>query len=119
MKILGLSTMGNSAAAITVDGKVIAAIEEERLTRMKNDGGFPFHAIKTCLNSADMNFSDLDEIAVYWQPWRFMNRSIAVLKGAILDPKSLQELIPNYLDKNCPIESTVNVEKMIYLKDTS
>tara|TARA_B100001123_G_scaffold312985_1_gene350091 strand:+ start:3623 stop:5407 length:1785 start_codon:yes stop_codon:yes gene_type:complete len=90
MKILGLSTMGNSAAAITVDGKVIAAIEEERLTRMKNDGGFPFHAIKTCLNSADMNFSDLDEIAVYWQPWRFMNRSIAVLKGAILDPKNIK-----------------------------
>ena len=90
MKILGLSTMGNSAAAITVDGKVIAAIEEERLTRMKNDGGFPIHAIKTCLNSADMNFSDLDEIAVYWQPWRFKNRSIAVLKGAILDPKNIK-----------------------------
>ncbi|MED5274903.1 MAG: carbamoyltransferase C-terminal domain-containing protein [Pseudomonadota bacterium] len=90
MKILGLSTMGNSAAAITIDGNVVAAIEEERLTRLKNDGGFPIYAIRACLDSANIKISDLDQIAVYWQPWRFMNRSLAVLKGAITDPKNLK-----------------------------
>lgn len=90
MKILGLSTMGNSSAVITIDGNVVAAIEEERLTRIKNDGGFPHHAIKTCLHIAGLNFSDLDEIAVYWQPWRFMIRGIAVLSGAITDPKNIK-----------------------------
>ena len=39
--ILGLSTMGTSAACIFKGKELIAAIEEERITRLKNDGGFP------------------------------------------------------------------------------
>ena len=50
MKILGLCTMGNSAACIVINGFVISAIEEERLSRIKNDGGFPLKAIRdVCL----------------------------------------------------------------------
>ena len=49
MILLGLSTMGNSAACIFKDNKIIAAIEEERLSRIKNDGAFPIRSIKECL----------------------------------------------------------------------
>ncbi|MDC0276876.1 hypothetical protein OAK90_00285 [bacterium] len=88
MKILGIATMGGSSAAITIDGEVVAAIEEERLTRLKNDGGFPVKAIKTCLHVAGLELSQLDEIAVYWQPWRIFGRGKAVLFGLLTDPKS-------------------------------
>lgn len=80
--------MGNSSSSITVDGKVVAAIEEERLTRIKNDGRFPYESIKMCLDISGLNLKDIDEIAVYWKPWNFMGRVNAVLLGLITDPKN-------------------------------
>jgi len=88
MNILGLSTMGGSAASIMVDGVIVAAIEEERLTRIKNDGGFPYESIEMCLSIAKMDMTDIDEIAIYWRPWRFVSRSKSVLLGMVSDPKS-------------------------------
>ena len=47
MKILGISAFyHDSAAVITIDGKIIAAVQEERLTRKKHDPSFPKNAIK-------------------------------------------------------------------------
>ena len=86
MKILGLCTMGTSAAAIVEDGRVVAAIEEERLTRLKNDGGFPHRAIDACLEIANATLSDIDEVAVYWQPWRVLGRAAAVAGSALASP---------------------------------
>jgi carbamoyltransferase len=88
MRVLGLSTMAASAAALAVDGRIVAAIEEERLTRVKNDGGFPHEAIATCLDIAGLRLADIDQVAVYWQPWRFGTRSLAVLGGLFSDPAS-------------------------------
>ena len=65
MKILGLCTMGNSAACIVINGFVISAIEEERLSRIKNDGGFPLKAIKRCMSDKKISFKEIDAIAVY------------------------------------------------------
>jgi len=93
MKVLGLSTMGSSAATILIDGKVVVAIEEERLTRLKNDGGFPYEAIRTCLEVANLKLSDIDHVAVYWQPWRILNRAISVLTSIFLDPKNTNLLL--------------------------
>ena len=86
MKILGIATMGSSAAAICIDGIVVAAIEEERLTRLKNDGGFPLEAIRLCLNSTGLNLAEIDLIAVYWQPWRIHTRTLGVLRSIITNP---------------------------------
>ncbi len=88
MKVLGLSTMGNSAATLVAGGFVIAAIEEERLTRLKNDGGFPHNAIRVCLDIAGLKLADIDEIAVYWQPWRIWGRAGAVTLDLLKDPHS-------------------------------
>ena len=59
MYILGISCYyHDSAAAILKDGEVIAAVEEERFSRKKNDDGFPKLAINYCLNEAGISASD-------------------------------------------------------------
>ncbi len=74
MYSLGLSTMGNSAACVFKDGVLIAAVEEERLSRIKNDGAFPVLAVGECLRIAQITLADVTQIHVYWQPWRLSHR---------------------------------------------
>ena len=64
---LGLCTMDNSAAALFSDGELIAAVEEERLSRIKNDGAFPYKSIDEVLSIQGIEFDELDVIAIYWQ----------------------------------------------------
>jgi carbamoyltransferase len=65
MKILGINAFHpDSSACIVVDGKVVSAIEEERLVRLKHWAGFPNNAIKACLDSAEIGFGDIDKIAI-------------------------------------------------------
>ena len=53
MLILGVSAyFHDAAAAIVLDGKVLAAAQEERFTRVKSDASFPIHAIKYCMEFA-------------------------------------------------------------------
>ena len=54
MLILGLGGMGykDSSAALVRDGRVVAAVAEERLTRVKYQGGFPARAVRECLRIA-------------------------------------------------------------------
>jgi carbamoyltransferase len=66
MKILGVSAhYHDSAAALVVDGVPIAAVQEERLSRRKNDAGFPLSAIEWCLESAGLEPGDLDAVVFY------------------------------------------------------
>lgn len=75
MKILGLSAFyHDSAAALIVDGNIIAAAQEERFTRKKFDSGFPFHSIQFCLERAGLQLSDLDEIVYYEKPFLSFER---------------------------------------------
>ena len=67
--ILGLNTTGfNTSASLIVDNKVIAAVEEERLTREKRTRKFPTNAIKFCFDKAKISFEDLYAIAISWNP---------------------------------------------------
>jgi carbamoyltransferase len=66
MKILGISAhYHDSAAALVVDGTPVCAVQEERLSRRKNDAGFPITAIEWCLESAQLEPSDLDAVVFY------------------------------------------------------
>lgn len=68
-KILGISAFyHDSAAAVVVDGKIIAAAQEERFTRKKHDPAFPFNAVKFCLQYSGLAIDDLDAIAFYDKP---------------------------------------------------
>lgn len=64
MKILGIRYGHSAAAAITINGEIVANVMEERFTRIKNDGSFPENAIKWCLDEAKIDAMDLDAIAL-------------------------------------------------------
>jgi carbamoyltransferase len=67
--ILGISAFyHDSAAAIIVDGAILAAAQEERFTRIKHDPNFPINAIDYCLRQANASLSDIDYIAFYEKP---------------------------------------------------
>ena len=69
MKILGLSAYyHDSAAALVVDGEVVAAAQEERFTRKKHDPGFPSNSIRYCLESPELEIDDLDAVIYYEKP---------------------------------------------------
>ena len=68
--ILGISAFyHDSAAAILVDGKIIAAAQEERFTRKKHDPSYPFNAVNFVLNHAKLKLSDIDQIVFYEKPF--------------------------------------------------
>ena len=70
MIILGINAYhANAAAAIIVDGQLIAAVEEERLNRVKYAAGFPARAIQFCLDQAGAKLTEVDHIAVPRDPW--------------------------------------------------
>ncbi len=69
MKILGISALyHDSAAALLVDGLPVAAVQEERLSRRKNDSAFPIAAIEYCLDEAGLEPEDLDAVVFYERP---------------------------------------------------
>ncbi len=68
--ILGISAFyHDSAAALVVDGEIVAAAQEERWTRKKHDFGFPYHAIDYCLEEAGLRPEELDYVGFYDKPF--------------------------------------------------
>ena len=69
-KILGISAFyHDSAATILIDGKIIAAAQEERFTRKKHDSSYPFNAIEFVLKYSNLKFKDLDQIVFFEKPF--------------------------------------------------
>jgi carbamoyltransferase len=70
MRILGISAFyHDSAAALVEDGYIIAAAQEERFTRKKQDARYPENAIRYCLNEGGLSLDDLDYIVFYEKPF--------------------------------------------------
>ncbi len=74
MYVLGLTTMGEAAAALFWNGELVHAAEEERFSRKKHHVGFPYEAVSSCLASAGIALGDVDHIAHYWRPWMLGHR---------------------------------------------
>jgi carbamoyltransferase len=69
MVILGINAYhGDASAALVVDGRLVAAAEEERFSRIKHSAGFPTQAIKACLKIACLEVGDIDHVAVARDP---------------------------------------------------
>jgi carbamoyltransferase len=67
--VLGISAYyHDSAAALIVDGEIVAAAQEERFTRVKHDSSFPTHAVDYCLNHAGLTAAELDYVGFYDKP---------------------------------------------------
>src|SRR5262245_6716379 len=82
MKILGISAFyHDSAAALVVDGRLIAAAQEERFTRKKQDARFPEHAIAYCLKEASTKLDDVDYVVFYEKPFLKFERLLETYVG--------------------------------------
>lgn len=78
MYILGISCYyHDSSACLIEDGKIVAAVEEERFTRKKHDNSFPHKAIEYCLYEASITIEDIDEITFYEVPSLKFHRIIS------------------------------------------
>ena len=116
MKILGVSAFyHDSAAALVVDGKIVAAAQEERFTRKKHDEAFPVKAAEYCLREAGIRNEDLDLVAFYEKPLRKFDRLLETylafapsgfssflraipvwLKDKLFLPKRMREKLPGF-----------------------
>ena len=89
IRILGISAFyHDSAAALIVDGKIIAAAQEERFTRKKHDPSYPANAINYCLSEANISLDQVDYIAFYDKPFLKFERLLETYVA--LAPKGLQ-----------------------------
>ncbi|MFZ2197128.1 MAG: carbamoyltransferase N-terminal domain-containing protein, partial [Thermodesulfovibrionales bacterium] len=86
MITLGINNMHDASAVIVIDGKVIAAAEEERFTRVKHTRGFPKYAIAFCLDYAGIQITDVDLICAAWKPWVMRVRITQVVKSVLKSP---------------------------------
>jgi carbamoyltransferase len=79
MRILGISAhYHDSAAALVVDGVPVCAVQEERLSRRKNDASFPLAAIEWCLDDAGLGPGDLDAVVFYEKPMLKLERILVM-----------------------------------------
>ena len=84
MYILGLTTLGDSAATLIKDGVIVAAAEEERFSRRKHHSGFPYQAMQYCLEEAQIKIADIEHIGLYWKPWVLRHKAMQALKAAVI-----------------------------------
>ena len=77
MYILGINAYhGDASAAIIHDGKLIAAVEEERFNRIKHCAGFPEQAIRYCLKTAGIGLEDLDHVGISRDPSAHLHKKV-------------------------------------------
>ena len=109
MYTLGISCYyHDSAAAVLKNGKVIAAVEEERFSRIKFDDGFPKLAINWCLKEAGINAENIDSVAFYDKPVvkfeRLLDNYIGVAPRGLF---SFLDVIPKWIHKRLWIKDEI------------
>jgi len=107
--ILGISAFyHNSAAALLVDGDIVAAAQEERFTRKKHDHDFPANAIRYCLNEAGISPEDLDHVGFYDKPLLKFERLLETYTAFV--PRgyaSFAQAIPQWLGRKLHIHRQI------------
>ena len=99
MKILGISAFyHDAAAALLVDGLPVAAVQEERLSRCKNDPAFPLQAAEWCLDHAGLDPEQLDAVIFYERPALRFDRVLMTLLRAFphswrIFPKAMKNMV--------------------------
>ena len=116
--ILGISAFyHDSAAAIIVDGEIVAAAQEERFTRQKHDASFPKHAIQYCLDHVGISAADLDHVAFYEKPFKKFERLLEThLKFAPFGLRSFCDSIPVWLRSKLYISRAIRKGLPAYRK---
>ena len=107
--ILGISAFyHDSAAVLIVDGKIVAAAQEERFTRTKHDASFPACAIEYCLREAGITASDLDYVGFYEKPLLKFDRLIETsLSFAPFGFRAFASAMPDWLLKKLQLRRVI------------
>ena len=101
MKIIGINSgLHDSSACLVIDGHLISFGMEERFTRKKHDNSYPINSIKHCLNSSNLDFSDIDCVA---NSWNYFDYELEKLKW--------------HIDKVLEISESSNKRAINYLKE--
>ncbi len=110
--ILGISAYyHDSAAALVVDGDIIAAAQQERFSRKKHDAGFPAEAIEYCLREAGLELSDVTHVVFYDKPFIKFERLIETyLAFAPRGFRSFFAAIPVWLKEKLYLKKTLRRE---------
>jgi len=113
MRILGLSALyHDAAAAIVVDGDIVAAAQEERFTRKKHDKSIPINAVNYCLTEAKLNKEDVDLVVYYDNPVLTLDR---YLNNILMSGKDSKEVIERNFESMFSQKLWVNKEIDILL----
>jgi len=120
MKILGISAFYHDAAAcLVIDGKIVAAAQEERFTRKKHDQDFPVQAIAYCLQEAGCLPAEIDQVVFYDKPFLKFERLLETYlafapRGFISFAKALPVWLKDKLFQKRAIEDAL---KALWGKD--
>jgi carbamoyltransferase len=109
-KILGISAFyHDSAAALLIDGRIVAAAQEERFTRKKYDEDFPVHAIQYCLGEAGVTAEELDYVGFYDKPLLKFDRLLQTyISYAPRGFSSFLKSMPLWLNKKLHLAREMN-----------
>jgi len=96
MYILGINAYhGDSSACLLKDGKIINAIEEERIRRVKHWAGFPSEAIKFCLKDAGISIEDIDYITIGRNPSAHLGKKLISSLKKLVNYKFIKDRMDN------------------------
>jgi carbamoyltransferase len=115
IRILGISAFyHDSAACLVEDGRIVAAAQEERFTRVKHDSSFPANAIRACLDLAGCDIRDLDEVVFYEKPFLKFERLLETyLEHSPRGFASYRKVIPLWIKDKLWMKHTIQ-EKLNY-----
>lgn len=119
MNILGISAFyHDSAAAVVIDGKIVAAVQEERFTRKKQDSSFPSNSVEYCLKYAGFTVNELDAVVFYDKPLLKFERLLETYYG--FAPKGISSFIkaiPVWLNEKMFLKRLIREELAALDKD--
>ncbi len=108
--ILGLSAFyHDSAAALVVDGRIVAAAQEERFTRKKHDAAFPRQAVEYCLRTGGLTAAQLDHVVFYEKPLLKFERLLETyLASAPRGLRSFFQAVPQWVHEKLQLPRLMN-----------
>ncbi|MCB0646429.1 MAG: hypothetical protein KDC49_07180 [Saprospiraceae bacterium] len=115
MKILGISAFyHDSAAALLADGQLVAAFQEERFSRIKNDNAFPKLAIDACLSTVGWTIEDIDCVVFYEKPFWKLERIIqTVIRNVPFGIAQFLKIVPLWAGKRLWLDQEIKT-KLLY-----
>jgi len=117
MNVIGLAGLFvDGASALIQDGKLIAAVEEERTSRIKHmsiiqSGGLPYESLASCLRMGNIGFRDIDHVGYFFQPWReFLSMSTFRMRKSLFSLPTFAYYEIDYLNA---LRKHLAVEKLM------